>query len=155
MAEGASFNEAVNAVQEDVLGKKTIVSFNLPDVQEFVDVKEISDKTAQALINQTFRLLDSGKYTDDEVDLITARAEVLVDEGTSPAKAFGQAKKELADGKLKADTEPRTEQEIAPEETTDPVTEDSGQIPFDFGDPQGDLFTGQSSIDSNVMAWCR
>ena len=151
MAEGASFNEAVNAVQEDVLGKKTIVSFNLPDVQEFVDVKEISDKTAQALINQTFRLLDSGKYTDDEVDLITARAEVLVDEGTSPAKAFGQAKKELADGKLKADTEPRTEQEIAPEETTDPVTEDSGQIPFDFGDPQGDLFTGQSSIDSNVM----
>ena len=76
---------------------------------------------------------------------------MLVDEGTSPAKAFGQAKKELADGKLKADTEPRTEQEIAPEETTDPVTEDSGQIPFDFGDPQGDLFTGQSSIDSNVI----
>ena len=151
MAEGASFNEAVNAVQEDVLGKKTIVSFNLPDVQEFIDVNEISDKTAQALINQTFRLLDSGKYTDEEVDLITARAEVLVDDGATPAKAFGQAKRELKDGKLKADTEPRTEQETAPEETTDPVAEDSGQIPFDFGDPQGDLFTGQSRIDPNVI----
>lgn len=151
MADGASFNEAFNAVQEDVLGKKTIAPFNLPDVQEFIDANEISDKTAQALINQTFRLLDSGKYTDEEVDLITARAEVLVDDGATPAKAFGQAKKELKDGELKADTEPRTEQETAPEETTDPVAEDSGQIPFDFGDPQGDLFTGQSRIDPNVM----
>jgi hypothetical protein len=151
IANGASFNEAIISVQEDILGKKVAAQFNLPDVQEFVDVNEVSDKTAQALINQTFRLLDSGKYTDPEIDLITARAEVLVDEGATPAKAFGQAKKELKDGELKEDTEPRTEQEAAPEETTDPVTEDSGQIPFDFGDPQGNLFTGQSRVDPNVM----
>ena len=153
MEEGLSFNDAILVMQEEILGKKITVPFNLPDVQQLIDINEISDKNAQGLINQTFRILQSGKYKDSEVDLIAARGEVLVDGGMAPAKAFSQAEKEFSDGNLKADTEPRTEQETAPEETVDATTtpKETGQLPLDFGDPQGDLFAGQSLVDPNVM----
>jgi len=147
MAEGMTFNDAFRAVQTDLLNKKITQGFNIPSKEEFIAENDITDARAISYINYTSELFESGKYSDADVELIANRAEVLMDEGLQPRKAFNQAKKEFANQELSAEAAPRTEQEEAPADAPVERTQDKPleAVQLELGlEDQGSLLTGQA-----------
>lgn len=96
-----------------------------PDPEEFVAQTNIDNPNTVSFLYRDNELQDDvkrGKYTQEDADTISSRAWTLInEEDVPPVKAFGQAKKELAEEQAaKKEEAKQTAKEVVAEEKVEP-----------------------------------